>query len=70
MEGMDINVMLVFAVIGGLIMLVGGFITLASVMEMQTPTSGTYIMLIGIIIVCACPLSIMIFKNIKGWLKI
>ena len=64
----DINKMIISAVIGGLIMLVGGVVVFLYVMENQIPTLGIYIMIIGILVVVIGPLCISIFENIKRWI--
>ena len=65
----DTDKMLVCAVIGGLIMLAGGFIVFSFVMENQTPALGVYVMIVGILVAVVGPLSISIFENIKLWIK-
>jgi len=64
----DINKMIISAVIGVLILLVGGCIVFLFVMNNQIPTVGIYIMFIGIFIVIIGPLCITIFENIKEWI--
>ena len=64
----DINKMIVSAVIGVLILLIGGIIVFLSLMNNQIPTIGIYITIIGILIVIVGPLSIEIFENIKRWI--
>ena len=65
----DIDKMIICAIIGGLIMLAGGFIVFSFVIENQIPTLGVYVMISGILIVVIGPLSISIFENINGWIK-
>ena len=67
---MDIlDKMMICAVIGSLMILIGGFIIFIFVIKNNEPILGAYITIIGILIVAVGSSSIMIFEGIKNLIK-